>query len=363
MVCKVTQTNTKTPKKNIEKSSKLMDKMLKPDKKKDPPKFIPLEFINRSTSDDSKSVDVGYLQSLPEFRDAVFQVASNFNVVEGMSEFLPPNFKSFTENYYKDRTQGPAASISAGPAAIVRVHAPFYSPDTPPDKWNQDESHQVELLKNLEEYYPVHNGYVLYENGILSEGYKKFPEYQSKGYHKLLVTGFVGFHSSVQVTTGLRYYPNGEKRPKKRSADDEEEDEPDDSLLQIQKDPKQVVHQVFTAATNLNQGRSGPRNKNSPNSATKGKMVLDLGYQGTYLAALAAEKKILVLTLIGGGAFGNEKEWIYQSIVNAHQKWGVAGKSLQKVYLILWDYNEQPKELEQSLKQLGVQVTWKNPRG
>jgi hypothetical protein len=47
----------------------------------------------------------------------VVQVASNFNGVEAISEGSSPDGASFTEKYIYDPTQGPAASISAGPGA------------------------------------------------------------------------------------------------------------------------------------------------------------------------------------------------------------------------------------------------------
>lgn len=62
-------------------------------------------------AEDRRSVDVAYLQSLPEMRGAVFQAASNFNGIEAISEFSSPDQENFTEKYYMDGTQGPAASI------------------------------------------------------------------------------------------------------------------------------------------------------------------------------------------------------------------------------------------------------------
>jgi len=89
----------------------------------------------------------------------VFQVASNFNGVEATSETSSPDSPTFTEKYIYDPTQGiihkqnnktilpfptgPAASISAGAAAIARVHAAFYEPDTSQNAWLQTRSKQV----------------------------------------------------------------------------------------------------------------------------------------------------------------------------------------------------------------------------
>jgi len=335
-------------------------------KKKEAIKYITVEFLNRSHPEEVKDVDVGYLQSLPEFRNSVFQAASNFNVIEGVSELQSPDTPNFTENYYKDKTQGPSASISAGAAAITRVHAPFFGKGTDPSTWQQDLHHQVELLKNLEDYYPVHNGYALYENGIHLDAYKKFPIYLSKPYYKLLVSGLIGYHKDVQVTSGIRFYPYPEQDSTSRKDRDNEQDEeapPDTSLLKRVHDANQKVDQVFTAAVNMKQGRTGPRNAMAPNAVTKAKMILDLGYQGTYLAAACNAREQLVLTMIGGGAFGNEKSWIFEAIVQAHRRWAVEGmSSLKKVFIITYNPDAaQYAELEEGLKALGVNVQWRYP--
>jgi len=40
--------------------------------------------------------------------------------------------------------------------------------------------------------------------------------------------------------------------------------------------------------------------------------------------------------MLGGGAFGNHKDWIFSSIISAHKKWGYKGvTSLEKVSLVL----------------------------
>jgi len=106
---------------------------------------VPFEIITRDAPDkkSAKFVDVAYQQSLPENRNAVFQVASNFNGVEAINEDETPDKSNFAENYINDRTQGPAASISAGAAAITRIYAPFYDPDAPQATWTQTASRQV----------------------------------------------------------------------------------------------------------------------------------------------------------------------------------------------------------------------------
>jgi len=83
---------------------------------------------------------IAHIQAHPENKDTLFQVASNFNAVEAQSELVKPNSPQFTEKYYMDRTQGPAASISAGEGVMMRIHAPFYSPSKAPEMRGQTET-------------------------------------------------------------------------------------------------------------------------------------------------------------------------------------------------------------------------------
>jgi hypothetical protein len=264
---------------------------------------------------DGRYVDIAYLQSLPENQNAVFQVASNFTGVESKTELDQPTMKNFTKKYYMDRTQGPAASISAGAAAIVRVHAPFYFNSKSSTEWGQTEDNCVNILSQLEEHYPMRNGYV-----IFSEKSPKFPSYNSPAYFKSLLSTSVLYHQDVQVTTGHR-----------RKVDDQE-------ILELVDSPKQRIDQIFCAAVNLHQGKTGIENKQASGSEDKSRMVLDAAYVGTYLSAMKYNRSHIVLTLIGGGSFGNDINWILDSIVSAHIKWAVSGfSSLKKVTLVLWD--------------------------
>lgn len=60
--------------------------------------FVPIELLTRGDSN-SRYVDVSFLQALPENREGVFQVASNFNGVESVSESIAPDTKFFTQHY------------------------------------------------------------------------------------------------------------------------------------------------------------------------------------------------------------------------------------------------------------------------
>jgi len=148
----------------------------------------------------------------------------------------------------------------------------------------------------------------------------------------------VGYHQDCQVTTG-RCNQYG--------------------MYQSVDDPDQIIDQVFCAALNVRQGPSGKTNSNSRHIISKSKFVLDSAYQGTYLAACFNKKRHLVLTLIGGGAFGNEKKWIYEAMLNAHMLWANNPAScLEKVTLVLFSQKDIYENFTTMLKEKRVPFKW-----
>jgi len=297
--------------------------------------YVDFVILTRKENDDPhalKFVDVAYIQSLPENRNAVFQVASNFNGVEAQSEIIRPDSVAFTEKYYADRTQGPAASISAGAGAITRVHAAFYDPKTDPQLWGQRAENQINFLSKLKDHYPMKNGYVVYTGEE-----PKFPKRNSPEYQKLLHSTKVLYHKDLQVITGHR---NGAE-------------------LEKVNDPDQTVDQVMCAAVNIFQGRTGSENSRAPYSELKCRLVLDMAYQGTYLTCINNRRTQIFLTLVGGGIFGNKKDWIYDAIVNAHLKFGVKGKSsLEKVTLIVFNPRDISANFMRRMEEEGIPVKY-----
>lgn len=59
-------------------------------------KLIPLEILTKADYESSIFVDVAHLQMNNENKDAVFQVASNFNAIEAISETKTPGKLSFS---------------------------------------------------------------------------------------------------------------------------------------------------------------------------------------------------------------------------------------------------------------------------
>ena len=98
-------------------------------------------------------------------------------------------------------------------------------------------------------------------------------------------------------------------------------------------DPVPIIDQVFVATLN----RNAPL-PHSQHLQRKTQFLLRAAYEGTYLAANLRKTQHLVLTLVGGGVFGNPIEEIAKAIAHAHQKWSHQS-SLQTVRLPIYSLN------------------------
>ena len=260
-----------------------------------------IELIVALDMQSQNEVNVSTMQAMPQYNNAVFLAASNFNGVESVSETIPPNANNFTTNYVYDHTQGPFASVGAPAAALQRTIFPFYDKKTNPNEWEQTQTKQIEMLKDVDEIYHVQNGYPMLD--------AKSKEPKEKDTEK-----FKGvIHSNVEVSMiSLR-----------------------GTIIVLPENERNRVDQVFAAATNVGQGISGYENAViCQDKQYIVKYTLDCGYETTYLTAIKNERQTIVLTLLGGGVFGNPSEMICQSIIDIHKKFGMKNNgSLEKVVL------------------------------
>lgn len=241
----------------------------------------PIKFTIMYAQENRNTVDIGALQADPKNIDTVFQIASNFNVLESTDYSSLP----ILTNYIWDMTQGPLASISAAPGLIFRQYYCFWNqfPDNP-KKWpikeqNSGEIHSdshINLLENLN--ITTQNGYIIsgIEN-IIPENFNNFK---------------IGFHSNIQVTSGLAH----------------------GNQHQVFYDPKQLINQVFAAAINMGQCQTEDEYIATSEQA---KLILKWTYEATLKAAFCMGKTRVFLTRMGGGAFGNNPSWIEEAIIEA----------------------------------------------
>jgi len=217
------------------------------------------------------STDIGALQATAS-PGSLFQVASQFNCLEAPDAMVVP-----VERYFRDPTQGPRASISTFPGTLLRHYA---APAGDGTRFTQTEARQLNLLEAAlpASVARVFSGYLMTQH---------IPDLGSaiRAAESNFDSICVGVHDELDVVYGMNW--DGEVRDAPRIA------------------------QVFTStlAIGYSDGLTDAL------GATKLSRVLLRGaYLGTLLAAASLRKSTAVLTLIGGGVFGNAHHVIWEAI-------------------------------------------------
>lgn len=225
--------------------------------------------------------DVQQLHTDEQNAGALFQVASQFNLLEMLSPSVTP--ECGVGIYANDRTQGPACAIAGGAGTIYRN---YFIPVN--GQIGQSEHHQIDCLKDLGEalgnsdgrLWKMVNGYALAtEEGLaeITDKLRHADEQQRDALRDLIL---VGVQSNTQVTLS---------------------------------DCRHCVTQVYCSALPVAYSRVP-----SAQWAEFAKLVLEAAYEATICAAILNTDRpgnnTVFLTLLGGGAFGNEPEWILSAI-------------------------------------------------
>jgi hypothetical protein len=220
------------------------------------------------------ATDIGALQAHAP-ADALFQAASQFNCLESPGAYVTP-----VAAYLGDPTQGPRASISAFPATLVRHYA---APSKDGRRFTQaTHREQIDLLADVcpPHVARVESGYLrdrsIYDVGAFAEALQaRFDEVR------------VGLHDDVEVVLGANWY--GAVATPHRIA------------------------QVFTST--LAGGMYGSHDTSAGVYRVIMRQLLRAAYLGTLLSAIATGRRVVVLTLIGGGVFGNPVALIWETIL------------------------------------------------
>lgn len=236
--------------------------------------------------------DVLPLHARPENAHALFQVASQFNCLEFASPSMTP--EDGVTGYAHDSTQGPACALAAAAAAVYRT---YFVPCG--GALGQTRDRQLDNLDGLaarlggdREFFTVRNGYTASSEARLAA------LAHTMGAHArddLLGAVKIGVQRGVEVTFASRFTP-----------------------------PPAPVHvsQAFCSA--LACGYSTVALEAWAPLAT---LVLDAAYEATLLAAVVDAEETggsgrVWLTFLGGGAFGNRKEWIGAAVGRALARLG-----------------------------------------
>lgn len=254
----------------------------------------------RESTEDSGPISVreviGNVQQL--HRDAknqhsLFQVASQFNLLEMMAPDVTPEWG--VGIYERDPTQGPACAIAAGAGTIFRHY--FASVN---GRLGQTEDNQIDCLAGLgsllgntdEKLWRMVNGYALPSAAGLQDINQKLSAVDESGRDQLRQALQIGLQWDTQVTL---------------------------------ENASHTVSQAFCSALPVSYTRHSLELW-----APFATLVLEASYEATICAAVinAARtgNRTLFLTLVGGGAFGNEPDWIVHAIrraLNLHANSGL----------------------------------------
>jgi hypothetical protein len=236
------------------------------------------------------SGDVRRLHQLPEFNSALFQVASQFNLLEMPSFDVTP--ERGVTGYQHDGTQGPACAIAAGAATIYRNYFVPVDGQTGQTAARQlngladiGTDLQVAIGRPIVQLWEMRNGYALCSAKGLDSISAHLSTLSAEELDALGAKLRIGVQTEVEVTDVA-----GAQQP--------------------------VVSQAFCSALPV-------RYTNIPSAQWKAfaTLVLRAAYEATIwsgvLNARRGRSNVVLLTHLGGGVFGNDADWIAHAIRHA----------------------------------------------
>jgi len=215
---------------------------------------------------------------------ALFQVASQFNLLEMATPHVTPEHG--IARYEYDHTQGPACAIAAGAGTIYRNYFVDVNGVT-----GQTSENQIDCLAKIgaklgnsdNRLWEMKNGYALASKEGLKEIthiLKSSSESEIDELRKLLR---IGIQWNTQVTLN---------------------------------DSKHTVTQAFCSALPVSYSQHPPELWSS-----FAQVILEATYEATLCAGILNSTKTgnkrIFLTLVGGGAFGNDTTWIINAITRS----------------------------------------------
>lgn len=228
---------------------------------------------------------VGNVQELhcdPSNREALFQAASQFNLLEMVGPNITP--EKGIDIYEHDHTQGPACAIACGAGTIYRN---YFVPLN--DQSGQSAHNQIDCLELIGEklnnkelrLWEMSNGYALLNQEGLLNINAQLSKLTNSEREELKEALKIGIQWNTEVTLA---------------------------------DPMQIVSQAYCSALPV-----AYLQIESIYWERFARIILEATYEATFYAALRNLEKTgcskVFLTLVGGGAFGNEPEWILESLL------------------------------------------------
>jgi len=221
--------------------------------------------------------NVQHLHTNKSNAKALFQVASQFNLLEMVSPNITPEHGIGI--YENDHTQGPACAIAAGAGTIYRNYFAIVNGQT-----GQSAKNQIDCLADIgtalgnsqSRLWEMRNGYALASHNGLVEISHRLRTSSESELDELRQLLRIGVQWNTQVTL------NGSKH---------------------------LISQAYCSALPV-----AYSDQDSNLWEEFARLVLEASYEATICAAILNSQRNgnnkLFLTLLGGGAFGNEIAWV-----------------------------------------------------
>jgi hypothetical protein len=230
--------------------------------------------------------DVRRMHADPRNEGALFQVASQFNLLEMISEHVTPEHG--VTRYERDPTQGPACAIAAGAGTIYRN---YFVPVE--GGIGQTRKRQIDCLKDLGAalgnaedgmLWTMQNGYAMCTERGLAAVDELLAACTPVELDALRAKLRIGLHWNVELTE--------------------------------REEPGRCVTQAYCSALPVSYSHLPVPRRRWGRFAT---LVLEAAYEAILLAALLnlEQSRSVFLTRLGGGAFGNDDQWILVAMTRA----------------------------------------------
>lgn len=242
--------------------------------------------------------DVRELHADPANAGALFQVASQFNLLEMTGPNVTP--ERGVGIYENDPTQGPACAIACGAGTIYRNYFADVDGQT-----GQTANRQIDCSADLGHelgnisgrLWKMQNGYLFPSDVGLAEISERLRAADEPERDSLLGQLRIGLQLNAEVTL---------------------------------EGASHRVSQAYCSALPVAYGRQ-PIDQ----WAEFARLVLDAAYEATLAAAVAnaarTGNRVVYLTLLGGGVFGNRDQWIMSAIERAFQTYQTHGLDIRIV--------------------------------
>ncbi|MEO1185522.1 MAG: hypothetical protein AAFX46_12890 [Cyanobacteria bacterium J06636_27] len=242
--------------------------------------------------------DVQYFHQLSENEGALFQAASQFNLLEMVNPNVSP--EQGIGKYEYDLTQGPACAIACGAGTVYRNYFVEIN-----GKEGQTSDNQIDCLDIIGDFFnnaelklwEMKNGYALANQPGLKFISKRIANLNPQEYEDLKGKLKVGIQWDAEVTINS----NGRK-----------------------------VSQIYCSALPVAYSMTS-----HVYWEDFSKLILEATYEASLIAGIINSQRTnnnrLYLTLVGGGAFGNKEQWIVESVLKSVKRYENTGLDIRFV--------------------------------